>query len=70
LVTASRDGSIDTCVKILESDNGSLGAVKLWDPRTKEAVLNLLPQDGKIRDCWAVAFVSIFDGYWSNNADI
>jgi hypothetical protein len=36
---------------------GRDGAVRVWDPRVKEAVVALEPAEGQTgRDCWAVAF--------------
>jgi WD40 repeat protein len=32
------------------------GCVRVWDPRVREAVLSLEPDDDLARDCWAVAF--------------
>lgn len=35
---------------------GRDGCVRLWDPRVQEPQLSLEPEEGKARDCWAVAF--------------
>ena len=33
------------------------GCVRVWDPRVKEPVVSLEPEEGEaIRDCWTVAF--------------
>ena len=38
------------------------GCVKLWDPRVKEAVVTLMPDDkDQARDCWTVSFGNSFN---------
>jgi WD40 repeat protein len=40
---------------------GRDGCVRVWDPRVKEPVVSLEPDDGQtVRDCWTVAFGNSF----------